>query len=89
MISGVPCCLIAALSVRKWNGSRDHRERIYISYDSTNKSCQAGDIEVAEFGHPKDGQGKPVFNYSVAYDRNNRLPLFYEEEHEGAVGRIG
>ena len=65
--------------LNEWNGSRDHRERIYISYDSTNKSCQAGDIEVAEFGHPKDDQGKPVFNYSVAYDRNNRLPLFYEE----------
>jgi transposase len=62
-----------------WNESRDHRERIYISYDSTNKSCQAGDIDVAEYGHAKDGQGKPVFNYSVAYDRNNREPLFYEE----------
>ena len=22
-----------------WNGSRDHREKIYISYDSTNKHC--------------------------------------------------
>jgi len=62
-----------------WNEARDHRERIYISYDSTNKGCQAGDIEVTEFGHAKDGQGKPVFNYSIAYDRNNREPLFYEE----------
>jgi len=62
-----------------WNESRDHRERIYISYDSTNKSCQAGDVEIAEFGHSKDGQDKPVFNYSIAYDRNNRDPLFYEE----------
>ena len=62
-----------------WNESRDHRERIYISYDSTNKTCQAGDIEIAEFGHSKEGQDKPVFNYSIAYDRNNREPLFYEE----------
>ena len=62
-----------------WNEARDHRERIYISYDSTNKSCQAGDVEIAEFGHSKDGQDKPVFNYSIAYDRNNREPLFYEE----------
>ena len=61
-----------------WNEARDHRERIYISYDSTNKSCQAGDVEIAEFGHSKDGQDKPVFNYSIAYDRNNREPLFYE-----------
>lgn len=62
-----------------WNESRDHRERIYISYDSTNKVCQAGDIEIAEFGHSKDGQDKRIFNFSIAYDRNNREPLFYEE----------
>jgi len=62
-----------------WNEARDHSERIYISYDSTNKSCQAGDVEIAEFGHSKNGQDKPVFNYSIAYDRNNREPLFYEE----------
>lgn len=65
--------------LNKWNSLRDHRERIYISYDSTNKSCQSGDIEIAEHGYSKDGQDKPIFNYSVAYDRNNRVPLFYEE----------
>lgn len=65
--------------LNEWNASRDHREKIYISYDSTNKSCQSGDIEISEFGHPKDGKDYPVFNYSVAYDRNNREPLFYEE----------
>ena len=69
----------ATTFLNEWNDARDHRERIYISYDSTNKSCQAGEIEIAEFGNPKNGQGKPVFNYSVAYDRNNREPLFYEE----------
>ena len=37
--------------LNEWNISRDHRERIYISYDSTNKNCQAGDIDVVEFGH--------------------------------------
>ena len=65
--------------LNEWNAARNHRERIYISCDSTNKSCQAGDIEIAEFGHSKDGQDKPIFNYAVAYDRNNREPLFYEE----------
>ena len=64
--------------LNQWNGSRDHRERIYISYDSTNKACQAGDIEIAEFGHSKDGQNKPIINYAIAYDKNNREPLFYE-----------
>ena len=45
-----------------WNASRDHREKIYISYDSTNKHCQAGDVEIAEYGHEKERQKKPIFN---------------------------
>ena len=65
--------------VNEWNESRDHREKIYISYDSTNKNCQAGDLEFVEFGYPKDNKGLPVFNYSVAYDTRNREPLFYEQ----------
>lgn len=61
-----------------WNKQQDHREKIYISYDSTNKECQAGDIEMVEFGHSKEGSTKSTFNYSVAYDKDNKLPLFYE-----------
>lgn len=63
----------------EWNACRDHREKIYISYDSTNKNCQAGDLDFVEYGHPKDNTGAPVLNYSMAYDRNNSVPLFYEE----------
>ena len=65
--------------LNRWNEGRDHRQRIWVSYDSTNKSCQAGDIELVEPGHSKDGSGKPVVNCSVAYDRTNSVPLFYEE----------
>ena len=61
-----------------WNDRLDHRQKIYISYDSTNKNCQAGDIDLVEIGHPKDDQGKPILNYSIAYDRDNAEPLFYE-----------
>ncbi|MFA7628807.1 MAG: transposase [Candidatus Dojkabacteria bacterium] len=64
--------------LNKWNENRDHREKIYLSYDSTNKNCQAGDVDFVEVGHAKDDQHKPVLNYSIAYDRNNREPLFYE-----------
>ena len=64
--------------LNNWNANRDHREKIYISYDSTNKNCQAGDVDFVEIGHAKDDQHKPVLNYSIAYDRNNREPLFYE-----------
>lgn len=65
--------------LNEWNAKQDHREKIYISYDSTNRSCSAGDIDLAEFGHPKVDDGKPVINQSVAFDHNNAVPLFYEE----------
>jgi len=62
-----------------WNKGRDHKSRIYVSYDSTNKNCQAGDIDLVEFGKAKDEKGLPVFNLSIAMDKTNRVPLFYEE----------
>ncbi len=64
--------------LNEWNTRRDHREKIYISYDSTNKTSQAGDISLVELGHAKEGIETDIFNYSIAYDRNNREPLFYE-----------
>lgn len=70
-----------------WNKSRNYREKIYISYDSTNKNCQAGDIEMVEFGHPKVDMGEPVFNYAVAYDTHNQEPLFYEK-YPGSLNDI-
>ena len=62
----------------QWNARRDHRQKICLSYDSTNKNCQAGDIDFVEVGHAKDNQEKPVINYAIAYDRDNSEPLFYE-----------
>lgn len=73
--------------LNSWNESRDHREKIYISYDSTNKNSQAGDVEIVEFGHPKVDVGLPVFNYSIAYDTNNREPLFYEA-YPGSINDV-
>ena len=64
--------------LNEWNAKRDHREKIYISYDSTNKISQAGDIDIVELGHAKEGLETEIFNYSIAYDTNNREPLFYE-----------
>ena len=62
-----------------WNRNRDHRQQIYIYYDSTNKNCQAGDIDLVEYGRAKDEKGLPVFNISLVFDKTNRLPLLYEE----------
>jgi len=52
--------------LNNWNSRMDHRERIYIAYDSTNKNSQAGDIEMVEYGHAKDDEELPLFNYSIA-----------------------
>lgn len=70
-----------------WNACRDHREKIYISYDSTNKNCQAGDIDIVEYGHAKTDVGLPVFNYAIAYDTNNSEPLFYEK-YPGSINDV-
>ena len=70
-----------------WNAKRKRRERIYISYDSTNKNCQAGDIELAEFGHAKKDIGSTIINYSVGYDLNNKEPLFYEA-YPGSINDV-
>ena len=64
--------------LNKWNDRMDKKSSIYISYDSTNKNTQAGDLEIAEFGHAKDDKGLPIFNFAVAYDQSNSIPLFYE-----------
>ncbi|HIV14675.1 MAG TPA: transposase [Candidatus Avisuccinivibrio pullicola] len=70
----------------KWNEKQDHRQRIYISYDSTNKNSR-GDLDFAEFGHAKIDQGIPIINISLAFDKTNRVPLFYEE-YPGSVNDI-
>lgn len=64
------------------NEKKNHRKKIYISYDSTYKNCQAGDIEFVEYGHPKDNRELPIFNYSIAYDTANREPLFMNNTRE-------
>ena len=61
--------------------------RRYISYDSTNKNSEAGDIEMVEFGEAKVDVGAPIFNYSIAYDTKNAKPLFYET-YPGSIADI-
>lgn len=70
-----------------WNNKRDHRTRIYLHYDSTNKNSQAGDLDFVEFGNPKDDKGLPIFNLSLAFDKDNRIPLFYEA-YPGSINDV-
>ena len=69
---------VSAAFQNDWNEERNHRERIYISYDSTSKHCEAGDLRIVEMGHAKDREEANIFNYAVAYDTKYREPLFYE-----------
>ena len=64
--------------LNKWNENCDHRDKIYISYDSTNKNCESGEIEMAEYGNAKVDVGSPIFNYAIGYDVKEAKPLFYE-----------
>lgn len=70
-----------------WNEERNKRERVYISYDSTNKNCEAGDISMIEYGAAKVNAGLPIFNYSIGYDVNNREPLMYEK-YPGSINDV-
>lgn len=70
-----------------WNEERNKRERIYISYDSTNKNCEAGNISMVEFGATKVDTGQPIFNYAVGYDLNNSEPLMYEK-YPGSINDV-
>lgn len=70
-----------------WNEERNKRERIYISYDSTNKNCEAGNISMVEFGSAKIDAGLPIFNYVVGYDITNSEPLLYEK-YPGSINDV-
>ena len=70
-----------------WNAKQDKKERIYISYDSTNKNSQAGDIDILEFGKAKDEKGLPIFNLSLAFNCTNEKPLFYEQ-YPGSINDV-
>ena len=67
-----------------WNAGRKDKDKIYISYDSTNKNSRAGDVDIVEYGHAKINEGTPVFNYAIAFDCINWDPMFYEA-YEGSV----
>ena len=68
----------------EWNTKQDWNQKIYISYDSANKNCQAGDVDFVEYGQLKEDTGAPVINYSVAYNGNN-AKLQYYEDYPGSI----
>lgn len=45
------------LFLRAWNQMNNTKECIYVGYDSTNFNTNAYGIELADYGHPKVGEG--------------------------------
>ncbi len=65
------------LFIRSWVKIHEKKD-IYVSYDSTNMNCVAGDLELAEYGHAKDDPELPQVNVSLGYDQTDNVPLMYE-----------
>lgn len=59
-----------------WNSLRDHREKIYISFNMADKSCKPGDTDITD---------NIVLSLAAAYGSNNSVPLFYEEYPSSVV----
>ena len=64
--------------INAWTKINKSKGKVYISYDSTNSNCQAMDIDLCEMGHAKLNPAKPIVNLSIAFDEDNKIPLFYE-----------
>ena len=70
--------------LNQWNSKADNKDKIYISYDSTNKVSQEGDVSIVELGHSKNDKTENIFNYAIALDITNRKMLFYEK-YSGSI----
>lgn len=64
------------LFIRVWVKMHAQND-IYISYDSTNMNCVAGNLELVEYGHAKDNEELPQVNVSLGYNQTDNVPLFY------------
>lgn len=64
------------LFIRAWVKVHAQKD-IYISYDSMNMNCVAGNLELAEYGHAKDNEELPQVNVSLGYNQTDNVPLFY------------
>lgn len=64
--------------INAWNASMDKKQKIYISYDSTNKNFQGRSNSYAEYGHAKDDESRPIVNLTCAFNQTTQTPLDYE-----------
>lgn len=65
------------LFIKSWVKIHQKKD-MYVSYDSTNMNCVAGNLELAEYGHAKDDPELAQVNVSLGYDQTDNVPLMYE-----------
>lgn len=73
--------------IDKWTSRKKDEDVVYLSYDSTNKECEAGDIEIVELGESKNHIETNIFNYSIVFDHENKEPMFYEK-YGGSINDV-
>lgn len=61
-----------------WNKGRDHDQKIYFNFDSTNMGCESTGVEIAEYGYAKDDPTLPQINLAMATSNYDGLPLIYD-----------
>jgi transposase len=60
---------------QKWVKTRSEQE--YIAYDVTSISTSAQDIDIAEWGHNRDGDNMQQINLGMYYGESSKIPVYY------------
>ena len=61
----------------EWSEQNAGDGRAFICYDSTNITCVADGVTLAEMGHAKDDPSKPQVNLEYVVRQEDGLPLLY------------
>lgn len=68
--------------LEKWLRYRMSRipkgESVDIDFDSTNYNISSGNLESAEYGHPKVNEGLPQVNVAYFLEHKSGIPVYYD-----------
>ena len=53
-------------------------ESVDIDFDSTNYNMSSGNLESAEYGHPKVNEGLPQVNVAYFLEHKSGIPVYYD-----------
>ena len=70
---------------RSWINLRSEQE--YLAYDVTSISTGASGIDIAEYGHNRDGDKMPQINLGMYYGEISRLPVYYNVYNGSVVDK--